>query len=276
VRAAAAALGGALYESAHLLLPRLVRRSRLYEATAKNALRIAVELVGGVEGATRETADATAGELAKRKVAGNVVELGSVAALGFSPLWLLAAASDVLRGSRIYLDTLIAELKAARLLAEDAHADSVAELLQALEHTSGRTAGLIDIPPVELEGLRRSLAELRAHARSLPSPGELARVFEGLRRAAAAENASLLELSSGVGLAFLVSARRLGRAHVVDPYREDWRPLRDEGFAAYARRISGPYRAAVAGHLDAGRPTLTERALDRAARARAQRRRGSG
>ena len=44
----AAALGGTLHETFELALPRLVRRSRLYEATAKNLLRVTIELVGGV------------------------------------------------------------------------------------------------------------------------------------------------------------------------------------------------------------------------------------
>jgi hypothetical protein len=117
VRAAAAVLGGALYESAHLLLPRLLRRSRFYEATAKNALRITIELVGGVEGTAREPAEVGARELAVRKAAGNAAELGSIAAFGFSPLWLLAVAADLLHGSRVYLDVLIAELKGAGVLA---------------------------------------------------------------------------------------------------------------------------------------------------------------
>ena len=102
LRSLAAAVGGAVHETATLSLPRFVRRSRLYEATAKNMLRITVELVGGVEGAsTVEESAPSAGELATRKTAGNVVELGSIAAVGFSPLWLLAGASDVLHGSRL-------------------------------------------------------------------------------------------------------------------------------------------------------------------------------
>jgi hypothetical protein len=76
----------------------------------------------------------------------------------------------------------------------------------------------------------------------------------------------LLEVSSGMGLAFLLSARHVGREHVVVPYREDWRPLREEGFAAYARRISGPYRAAMTAHFDPKRATWTERALNRVRR----------
>ena len=49
LRSVAAAGGGAIHETAELVLPRLIRHSRLYEATAKNLLRITVELVGGVE-----------------------------------------------------------------------------------------------------------------------------------------------------------------------------------------------------------------------------------
>ena len=264
VRALAALLGGTVHETAQLVLPRVVRRSRFYEATARNALRVVVELVGRVE--TPPTGEPPAGELAKRKAAGNVVELSSIAAFGFSPLWLLAAASDVLRGSRVYLETLVDELKAAGVLAEEAEVGSVDELLGVLERGTGRTASLIDVPPVELAELRESLAELRAEADALPSQAELAAAFEGLRRAAERERRPLLEVSAGVGLAFLASAQKLGRAHVLAPYREDWRPLRREGFAAYAGRVSRPYRDAVTGHFDPERPTWTERVLGRISR----------
>lgn len=260
-RAAAASLGGTLHESAQVLLPRLVRRSRLYEATAKNALRIVIEAVGGVEGAGRERVPA--GQIVKRKAAGNVLELGSIAAFGFSPLWLLAAASDVLRGSRIYLDALVEELKRAGVLEKETEVATVDELLGALEGASGRTAGLLDIPPLELSELRATLAELRADAAGLPSQDELAALYQSLRRAAAIERRPLLEVSAGMGLAVLLSARAVARDHLAVPYREDWEPLRREGFAAYARRVSGPYARAASGHFDPRRPTFTERFLRR-------------
>jgi hypothetical protein len=264
VRSIAAVVGGGVHETAELVLPRFVRRSHLYEATAKNLLRVTVELVGGVEQRDPELPDA--GEVAVRKGAGNAVELGSIAAFGFSPLWLLAAASDVAHGTRTYLDALVAELKAAGVLAQETEVGSMGELLDALERGSGTAAGMIDLPPLELTELRRSIAELRGSARSLPRPQELAAVFAALRAAAARERRSVLEVSQGAGLAFLLSARSVGREHLVTPYREDWRPLRNEGFAAYARRIAGPYREAVAGHLDGERPSVTERLLGRLSR----------
>ena len=53
-----------------------------------------------------------------------------------------------------------------------------------------------------------------------------------------------------MGLAFFNAARKVGRQHVLDPYTEDLRPVRDEGFGAYAARVSKPYARAVARHFD--------------------------
>jgi len=271
VRSVAALAGGLVHESAQILLPRLVRRSRLYEASAKNLLRVTIELVGGVEGASTAEPGGGVGQLAVRKGAGNIIELGSIAAFGFSPLWLLAAASDLARGSRVYLDSLVGELKAAGFLAPEAEFGSVDELLGALERGSGTAARLVDIPPLELAELRSSVAELRSNVDDLPSADELAAAYEGLRRTAEAEGRPLLEVSAGIGLAFLLSARSLSREHLAVPYREDWRPISDEGFAAYARRVARPYGRAVEGHFDPGRRTWTERGLERLTRGRRRR-----
>ena len=269
LRAIAAAGGGAVHETAELVLPRLVRRSRLYEATAKNLLRITVELVGGVE----RPAETVAGEfesspkkLAVRKAGGNVIELGSIFAFGFSPLWLLAAAADVTHGTRVYLDALVGELKQAGVLAESAELRTVDDLLAALEGASGTTARLIDIPPLEVEALKQSLADLREDARGLPTPPELAAVYQGLVAEAERERRSLLEVSVGMGLAFFNSARKVGRQHILDPYTEDLRPVRDEGFAAYAWRVGKPYGQAVVRHFDPREASLTERGLGRLGR----------
>ena len=267
VRSGAAILGGAVHETAQVVLPRFVRQSRLYEATAKNVLRITIELVGGVEQEAVPD-QPSAGRLAVRKGAGNVVELGSIAAFGFSPLWLLAAAADVTHGTRVYLDAYVRELKLAGVLAEETQLQTVDDLLAALQGGSGTAARLIDIPPLELEALRRSVADLREDASGLPSPKELAALYDALRAEAVRERRSLLEVSTGVGIAFFNSARKVGRQHVLDPYTEDLRPVRDEGFGAYAARVARPYAAAVAKHWDPARASLTERGIDKLAGSR--------
>lgn len=260
LRAAFAGLGGTVHETAHLMLPRFVRRSRLYEATAKNALRIAVELVGDVPRDQRQPAGGeSAGRVAVKKAAGNVVEFGSIAAFGFSPLWLLAGAADVMNGSRVFLRALEDELAAAGLLAGGTHFGSVDQLIGVLEGTTGTTARAIDLPPLELSELKRSLAELRQSVQTLPSASELMGLFNGLVATAVMEQRPLLEVSTGIGLAFLTSAKNVGREHVWAPYREDWEPLRNEGFGAYARRVARPYREAMLSHFDGQRVTVTQR-----------------
>jgi hypothetical protein len=265
VRSLAALLGGLLHETFALALPRVVRGSRLYEATAKNLLRVTIELVGGAEARipTEREFEPDPGRLAVRKGVGNTVELGSIAAFGFSPLWILAAAADVTHGSRVYLDAFVAELVRAGALPVGSSPGSATDLLSALERVSGTTARLVDIPPLELRALRQSLDDIRRDAESLPSADELERLYAGLLEAARRERASLLEVSVGVGLAFFNSARHVGRQHLLDPYREDLGPVRHEGLGAYARRVSGPYAEAVARHFDAEQPSLTERGLER-------------
>ena len=155
------------------------------------------------------------------------------------------------------------ELVREGVLPANSRPGSVDELLGALEGVSGTSARLVDMPPLEVAALRESFASIRRDAASLPSGEELAKVFDGLREAARRERASLLEVSVGIGLAFFNSARHVGRQHLLDPYAEDLRPLRSEGFGAYARRVSRPYADAVARHFDADAPTLTERGLER-------------
>ena len=265
VRSVAALLGGLVHETFALALPRVVRQSRLYEATAKNLLRVTIELVGGVDARipTESEYEPDPGRLAVRKGVGNAVELGSIAAFGFSPLWILAAAADVTRGSRIYLDAYVAELIRVGALPAGSSPGSATDLLSALERVSGTTARLVDIPPLELRALRQSFADIRRDAASLPGPDELARLYAGLLEAARRERTSVLEVSVGLGLAFFNSARHVGRQHLLDPYRDDLRPVRDEGLAAYARRVSRPYAEAVARHFDTEQPSLTERGLGR-------------
>ena len=143
---------------------------------------------------------------------------------------------------------------------------TVDDLLAALEGATGTTARLIDVPPLEVEALRRSLTDLREDATGLPSPAELAACTRGCAASPRASGRSLLEVSVGMGLAFFNAARKVGRQHVLDPYTEDLRPVRDEGFGAYATRVSRPYAQAVARHFDPEQQTLTERALDRLGR----------
>ena len=253
-----------MHETAEVVLPRFSRRSRLYEATAKNLLRIAIELVGDVE---REApaGEPDAGELLKRKTAGNVIELGSIAAFGFSPLWLLAAASDISHGSRVYLDVLVAELKRAGVLAEDAELGSIDDLLGGARRCLGTTARLVDLPPLELVRVALPPCPSCGRARQSCRRHGSSRALHGLQRTAAASGSRCSRSRPGwVSPSSSRPVRRSG-AHgravpggLAAAPRGGFRSLRPPG--------RGPYRAAMSRHFDPERETWTERAKNRVRR----------
>ena len=105
-----------------------MRDAKIYQCLIARPLRITVEAVGGVSGRF-PMQDMSGQELIQRKVAGNFVEAFSVFTVGFSPLWFLAAASDVTGGTRVYLDAFVKELKKADILPDNTDISSVDDLL---------------------------------------------------------------------------------------------------------------------------------------------------
>ena len=190
VRTVAAGSGGLLLETADHILPPVARGSKFYQCTVARPFRITVEFVGGVEG--RFPSEMSAPELVKRKVAGNVVELGCVFTVGFSPLWFLAAASDVTNGTRVYLDTFVRELKRVDVLPESTDISTVNDLLTLLEGASSQAADAIDIPPVAIADMRDAVDLLREHAELIPEPQRLADVFAQLSEVAREQKHSIL------------------------------------------------------------------------------------
>jgi hypothetical protein len=261
-RATAALAGGAVREASEVVLPVVVRRSRLYQATIDRLLRVMVELVGGVQGVYPPDAMPVR-ELATRKAAGNVVELASVAAVGWSPLWALAAAADVVGGSRAYLRALVAELETANVLPAGTDVSSFEDLLGRLETGSGVLADAVDVPPLRLADARASWAALRQQAADVPGPEGLAALYSRLQATAQQEGRSLGEVSAAVGLAAARAGVRLGDAHIFDYYRDALRAIADEGLATFLRRASHPYLNQARRHLHPATPTHTDRLLRR-------------
>ena len=168
VRTVAAAGGGLLLETADHILPPVARGSKFYQCTIARPFRITVEFVGGVEG--RFSEEMSAPELVKRKVAGNVVEAGCVFTVGFSPLWFLAAASDVSNGTKAYLHAFVKELKGVGVLPESTDISTVNDLLNLLDGASKQAADTIDIPPEAIADMRDAVDLLRENAELIPEP----------------------------------------------------------------------------------------------------------
>jgi hypothetical protein len=261
-RGGAAVMGGLVYETGEVVLPLAVRRSKLYQAIVGRLLRITIELVGGVDGVF-PSEQMQARELLARKTAGNVVEIASFLAVGWSPVWLLAGASDLIGGSKVYLRVLVTELKEAGVLAAEEEVASFEELLSALEGTSGVLADTVDVPPLNVAGVRASWQELRHQAADLPDARGLEEIFSELRLAARREDRSVMEISSVVALGAVRAGVRLGNAHIFDYYRGALRTIADEGLVSFLYRTSTPYLTRARSHFDPGSSTLSERLLRR-------------
>ena len=262
VRTAAVAGGGLVLETSELVLPPPVRRSKIYQATIGRMVRITVEFVGGVTG--RYAAETMAArDLATRKLAGNAVELASVLAVGFSPLWILAAASDITFGTRAYLDTFVKELKRTKVLAESAEISSVDDLLAVLENSSGLAADTIDIPPVSVNHMRASMNTLRQNVALIPAPRNLATIFAEMNNTAREQNRSLLTVSSLLAAGAIQSGLQLGNTHLFSFYVDALTTIRREGIPSYLTRISRPYITAATRHLNPDSSSHTQRLLRR-------------
>jgi hypothetical protein len=259
-RAAVALVGGAVYETSHVVLPRAVRDAKLYQVTIDRLLRIMIEYVGDVRDVyTDQTIPVE--ELAARKLTGNILEWASIFAVGWSPLWVLAAAADVVGGSKAYLRALVAELKDAGHLPPETDVTSYEELLGRLETGSGVLADAIDVPPTSLDEARASLDALRRQASDLPPAEELATLFRDLQETAQREGRSLTDLSAALAAAAARAGVELGNVHIFDFYREALGAIRDEGLLRYLRRVVTPYLSRAGRHFDPDRRTYTERAL---------------
>ena len=259
LRATAASGGGLLLEAADHILPPVARGSKFYQCTIARPFRITVEFVGGVEGRFPE--EMPAPELVKRKVAGNVVEAGCVFTVGFSPLWFLAAASDVTNGTRAYLHAFVGELKQVGVLPESTDVSTVNDLLTVLDGASSQAADAIDIPPAAITDMRDAVELLREHAELVPAPQRLAEVFSELNEAAREQKHSLLAVSTLVAAGAVGAGVQMGSNHIFSFYTDALAAIRSEGVSAYLDRISQPYVEAATRHLDPGSPAITPRLI---------------
>ena len=268
-RALVAIGSGFIHEAASLLLPVGLRSSKLYQSTIGRLLRILVEGVGGVSGAFPAEA-ISVNELIVRKTAGNAIELASFMAVGWSPIWLLAAVSDLTGGTRLYLQTLVAELETSGMLPADTQIRSFEKLLTALEGASGALADSIDMVPTSLGDLRSAWEQLRGHIADLPAPSRLAALFADLQVAASREGRSLLQISALVALGALRAGFQLGNTHIFCYYQDTLHGIAREGLPIYIRRLSAPYLVGAVSQLDQRRDSYTQRLLRRLRRSRTE------
>jgi hypothetical protein len=285
VRSLTGLAAGAARELSDVLLPARVRRSRLYQSLVESTLRFLVEQVGQVEGAYSVADGALPENFLVRRAAGNVVELAGIASFHASPVWVLAALADVAGAGRDLIAEMAQALQKEGLLEPNREFHTVDQLLDGLEATAGRLSETVNTPPLDVRSLRAEWAEIRKAAGRLPRaslPAERVRAaWSDLQREAAAQDASVLQLSSAMALSAVrelpenarwlsraaqVCGRRAGEVLAVgllDHYRASLEELRRIGYARYWVREFSPYFRGALQQFSTTRVSTTERLLRR-------------
>jgi hypothetical protein len=285
LRSLSALAGGAVFEVGEVVLPARVRRSRLYQSLVGVTVRFFIEQLGEIEGKyTKE--DALPGDFAMRIVAGNVVGIAGLAAFRFSPIWVLAALADVAGAGRDLINEIAVALEKDGLLEPGRRFESVDQLLDGLERTSGAMAATVNAPPLDVASLRQEWARLRSGAArlprvSMPTGDRLWHQWRELVREAETQHRSVLELSSVMALATLrklpgnalwlssatlTGVRRTGAVlglGLLDHYRSTLKEIHQAGYIHYWLREFSPYVRGAARQFSPARQSATERLFGR-------------
>lgn len=284
VRSSAAMIGGAIHESATLLVPQAFRDSKTYDTFVQQMLDVMARDVGGVrqpDDHDAAVADSQDGDQVEdyvaRKAVGTFVDLAGMATLHVSPLTVLAIVSDLAYGSQKYLSELADELKREGIIAEDSTIGSTAELLEAIGSASASTADRFDQPPISVQGLRETIQQTTEQlsaidaTRVLPQ-AEIVRLWHDMRQMADREHVNLFEISSAMTMyamdqvgtvshGALTSIRVTGNLldrHVLNHYWQGLEKIQQQGIYAMLAESSRRYVDALWFNFSSDRPTMTE------------------
>ena len=288
IRSLGALSGGLLREIGNVALPASVRRTTLYHTMVGVTLRFLIEEVGQVEGIY--SSGPSEGRLAERflvqRGASHGIELLGILAFHASPVWILAALADATGGSRKLIQEISQALQEEGLLDQEAHFETMEQVLDGLEKTSGHLANTLNLPPVNVAGLRREWSQLKEDLRAIPPKNappleRVERVWEDLRATAKQQGRPVFVVSSLMALSTVAhvpanvvwlsraarsAARRTGKVlgeAILDHYTDALAEIAQTGFAAYWTREFRPYLRGAAEQFAPGHESLTERLLAR-------------
>jgi len=194
--------------------------------------------------------------------------------------------ADVAGAGRDLISEIAVALEKDRLLEPGRRFESVDQLLEGLERTTGAVAETVNTPPLDVASLRQEWAKLRSGAArlpkvSLPAGDRLWRQWRDLQREAAAQRRSVWELSSVMALATLrklpgnalwlsnatlASVRRTGEVlglGLLDHYATTLKEIHQTGYLRYWLREFSPYVRGAARHFSPARRSATERLFSR-------------
>jgi len=283
LRSLGALSGGLLREIGTVALPVAVRRTALYRNMVDVALRFLIEEVGQVEGVYPSEGRLAENFLLKR-TASHGIELLGILAFHASPIWVLAALADASGGGRKLIQEMSQGLKEEGLLDSEASFESMEDVLDGLEKASSHLADTLNIPPIDVPGLRREWERLREELKqippkNLPTLSSLEHLWAGLQDSARQQGRSVFTVSSLMAISTIrhlpggvlwlskvarSAARTTGNVldhSILDHYSRTLAEISSTGFAEYWSREFHPYLRAAAQQFAPGRESLTGRLL---------------
>jgi hypothetical protein len=285
IRSLGALSGGLMREIGNVALPAGVRRTTLYRTMVDVGLQFLIEDVGQVEH-IYPTGEKLAENFLLKRAASHGIELAGILAFRASPIWILAALADATGGSRKLIQEISQALKEEGLLEGEAPFQTLEQILDGLEKTSQHLATTLNVPPVNIAGLRREWTRLKNEVRtippqSLPAQDRVERVWAEMQDSAKAQGRSVFLVSSLMAISAVAhvpanvlwlsraarsAARRTGKVMggaILDHYSESLKEIAKTGFGAYWAREFRPYLHGAAEQFARDHESATERWLSR-------------
>lgn len=281
VRSLSGLLAGAAREFGEVILPTRVRRSKLYAAVIGATLQFLIQQVAEIQ---KDGDIPLPPDFILRKAVGNVFDIAGLAVFHASPIWVLAALSDLAGASRDFMLEISEALQKAGLLLPGHHFSNMNDLLDGMERTAGRVVQTANMPPLNVAGMRDEWQKicLEAHRiphAAIPDTTYLWDQWNNLKQEAARQDRTILEISTVVAISAIralpenarwlsrvihVSSKRTGElvAHTLfDHYGEALTEIQKVGYLHYWLREFQPYFKGALRQFSIHRRSSTERLL---------------
>ena len=127
IRSTGALAGGLAREVSEVVLPSSFRKTKLYRSLVDVTLRFVLEQVGRVHQSS-DVEPSLPSDFALRKSAGNGIEMAGILLFRFSPVWVLAALSDLSSTGRVLVREISSSLVEKDLLEGDVGFTTIDEI----------------------------------------------------------------------------------------------------------------------------------------------------
>jgi hypothetical protein len=270
-------------EFTEVFLPGSFRRTKLYRSLVDTTLRFVIEGIGRA----RPHPDADSAlppDFVLRRYTANSIEVLGILLFRFSPVWVLAALSDLSGAGRVLTREISNNLQADGLLEKGIDFGNIEQILDGLEKTSGRLVDGLNIPPLDIDGLRREWEAVKLEASRipvayLPSPAKLSTVWNQLKREAVRQGCSIFQLSSLMALSAVkgfpsralwlsqcltLAATRTGKVFglaIFEDYTSSFKEIKRAGYMRYWVRELTPYLQAAANDFSPRHLSSTEQMI---------------